>query len=365
MQIVGEKEALADAGQAVLRVVAARATLPVLGGVRISAGREGVQLAGTDLEVFLTIDAGLEVEEQGAVVVPGRLFGDILRSLPAGKVVIRGHEGEVVIESGRSEFVLAGFPVADFPEITGPTGGMGCRAVGDELGQALRQVVRAASVDEARPVLTGVLWSLEGGVLRLVATDSYRLAVRELVVKEASGDGAAIVPGRALAEFGRHIAGGEADAVVQLGEAQAALVGGRVRVLTRLIEGEFPNYRQLIPDGYANHLVVETQPFADAVERVGLVAQASTPVRLHLGGEVQLTAREAGVGDAVEVVEKAHYEGEPMVVAFNPRFLRDGLEGVEAERTRVEVGDPAKPAVIRGEGRDDFSYLLMPVRLPG
>lgn len=365
MRIEGEKDALSEVGQAVLRVVSPRATLPVLGGVKIEALRDKVRFIATDLEMFVTVEGNFSVVEQGALVVPGRLFGDILRSLPSGKVSIKGAEGEIRIEGGRSEFALTGFPVADFPSTPEIASSEMCRVAGGELALALRQVVRAAGADEARPVLTGVLWSLEGESLRLVATDSYRLAVRELSVKEAPATGSAIIPGRALAEFGRHLAGiGEGEANVWLGESQAVFTAGRATLTTRLIDGEFPNYRQLIPEGYSNHLDVETESFAKAVERVGLVARENTPVKIHLGDEVQLTATETGVADAWEVLEDVQYSGEPMVVAFNPRFLGDGLESVETEKTRLDVSDPAKPAILKGLDREDFLYLLMPVRLP-
>lgn len=363
MRIVGDRDSLLEVGQAVLRVVSPRATLPVLGGVRIVAGADGVGFSATDLEMFVSVGGGAAVEDQGAVVVPGRLLGDILRSLPGGKVVIEGGEGEIRISAGRTEFAMNGFPVADFPQVPTVAEGDATRVPGAELAKSLRQVVRAASGDEARPVLTGVLWVVEAGTLRLVATDSYRLAVREMVVKEAPGDARAIVPGRALAEFARHLAGiGEGEAQVVLGENQVSFAAGSVRLIARLIEGEFPNYRQLIPSGYTNKLVAERELFKEAVERVGLVAQANTPVKIHLGDEVQVTAVESGVAEGSEFVA-AEYTGEPMVIAFNPRFLADGLEGIDTEKVIVEIGDPLKPALVKGLDQESYVYLLMPVRL--
>ncbi|MBW3588074.1 MAG: DNA polymerase III subunit beta [Actinobacteria bacterium] len=366
MHIEGEKEALLEVGQSVLRAVSPRATLPVLGGVKIEAGRDNVKFVATDLEMFLTVQGDFAVKEQGAVVVPGRLFGDILRNLPSGKVSIRGADGEVRIEAGRSEFAVTGFPVADFPSMPEVKESQRCQIAGAELARALRQVVRAASPDEGRPVLTGVLWSVEGSTLRLVATDSYRLAVRELVIKEGAESGTAIIPGRALAEFGRHLAGiGEDEVSVWLGDSQAVFSAGSTTLVTRLIDGEFPDYRKLIPESHTKHLKVATEPFAQAVERVGLVARENTPVKIHLGEEVQLTATEAGVADAWEALEEVEFEGDPMVIAFNPRFLSDGLEGLESQTAVMEVTDPARPAVLKGVEREEFIYLLMPVRLPG
>ena len=367
MQIHGDREALVEIGQSVLRVVSPRATLPVLGGVKITAnGNNVVEFAATDLEIFITVTGEFSVGEQGSVVVPGRLLGDILRSLPSGKVTIEGTDANIRIESGRSEFTVTGFPVSDFPQPPEVPTGAVCRVSGSELAKALRQVVRGVSSDEARPVLTGVLWSIDAGTLRLVSTDSYRLAVREVVVKEGPSEGRSIIPGRALAEFGRHLAGiGDQEAQVFLGETQASFLAGNTRLTTRLIEGEFPNWRHLVPEGYQSKLVVDREEFTRAVERVGLVARANTPVKFHLGEEVQLTATEVGVADASEVVESGSYTGAPITIAFNPRFFNDGLEGLESDKAELEVIDATKPAILRAEGRDDFIYLLMPVRLNG
>ena len=366
MEIQCEKEGLLEMTQAVLRVVAARANTPALGGVRLTATDQGLELAASDLETFITVRGDCSLLSEGAVVVPGRLFGEILRSLPSGRVSVAGGDGEACITSGRAEFSVATFPVADFARP--PTGEAEevCRVGAGELAKALRQVGRAASGDEGRPVLTGILWSIEDGLLRLVATDSYRLAVSELLMKEGPTTGAAIIPNRALAEFSRHLSSEEGDqAEVWLGESQAVLAAGRVRLVTRQIEGEFPNWRRLLPEKQNNALEVDREAFGAAVARVGLVAQANTPVKFHLGEEVQLTASESGVAEATEVVEDAEYRGDPVVVAFNPRFFLDGLEGVDAKRAILELTEPTKPATLRGEGQEGFTYLVMPVRLPG
>ena len=365
MKIQAEKQPLVEIAQSVLRVVSPRATLPVLGGVRITAQGETVEFAATDLEIFVRTSGDFSVEEPGTVVVPGRLLGEILRSVPAGKVTISGGDSDVRITSGRSDFSLRGFAVADFPNPPEVTGGQAAIVKAEELARALNRVVKAASGDEARPVLTGVLWEVEGGSLRLVATDSYRLAVSELVVKEGPTEARAIMPGRALGELARTLAGDEGAVEVLLGENQAAFAAGRTKIVTRLIEGEFPNWRHLIPEGYRSHLTVNKESFSAAVARVGLVAQTNTPVKFHLGDEIQLTASESGVAEAAEVIEDASYEGEPMVIAFNPRFFSDGLDGIEGDSASLDVTDPTKPAVLRVAERDDFTYLLMPVRLPG
>src|SRR5437660_4504545 len=364
MHLEADRDALVECSQAVLRVVSPRATHPVLGGVRLSAADGKVELAATDLEIFDAVTEEFATEEGGVAVLPGKLFGEVLRSLPSGRVSIQARGGEAVIRGGKAEFSLTTLTVEDFPEFAEVEDRSQAAADAAELSRALRQVVRAASTDEVRPVLTGVLWSFGDGAVRLVATDSYRLALREVPLKEGPPEGEMIVPGRALAELGRHLgSSGVTEVTIRAGEAQAVCQVGRNRLVTRLIEGEFPKYRQLIPEGYANKLSIDRGEFGQAVQRVSVVAGTNTPVKVHLGDEVRLTAVEAGVGEAAEVLEGAAYEGESMVVAFNPRFLGDGLDAVEGEQAILEVSSPTKPGVLHGEDRPEFTYIAMPVRL--
>ena len=364
MHLEADRDALVECSQAVLRVVSPRATHPVLGGVRITTQGGRVELAATDLEIFVAVSEDFATPVDGVAVLPGKLFGEVLRSLPAGKVSVQVRGAEAVIRGGRTEFTLTTLTVEDFPEFAEVPESSRAVAQASELSRALRQVVRAASTDEVRPVLTGVLWSFDHGAVRMVATDSYRLALREVALKEGPPEGDMIVPGRALVELGRHLgAPGAGEVVIHVGESQAVCEVGRLRLITRLIEGDFPKYRQLVPEGYPNKLVVDRLEFAQSVQRVSIVAGTNTPVKIHLGDEVRLTAVEAGVGEAAEELEGASYEGEPMVVAFNPRFLGDGLDAVEGDRAVLEVASPTKPGVLRAEDHHEFTYIAMPVRL--
>lgn len=364
MHLEADRDALVECSQAVLRVVSPRATHPVLGGVRITAKEGSVELAATDLEIFVAVTEEFSTPEDGVCVLPGKLFGEVLRSLPSGRVSIQVRGGEAVIQGAKAKFQLTTLTVEDFPEFAEVADRSSATAEAGELARALRQVVRAASTDEVRPVLTGVLWSFSEGAVRLVATDSYRLALREVPLKEGPSEGEMIVPGRALTELGRHLgASGVTEVVIRAGDAQAVCEVGRTRLVTRLIEGEFPKYRQLVPEGYPNKLTVNGAEFAQSVQRVSVVAAPNTPVKIHLGDEVRLTAVEAGVGEADEVMEGAAYEGEPMVVAFNPRFLGDGLDALDGEQAVLEVSSPTKPGVLRGLDHHEFTYIAMPVRL--
>jgi DNA polymerase III subunit beta len=232
------------------------------------------------------------------------------------------------------------------------------------MADALRQVVRAASTDDARAVLTGVLLAAEDDGLRMVATDSYRLAVRALPESSVLSSGQkVIIPGRALGELSRVI-GDVENLTVRLGEREATFESGTTRVSTRLIEGEFPNYRNLLPSSYPNLLTFGKAAMLEAIRRVKILAQDSTPVRLTLGGDtVQLTAITQDVGNATEEID-ATYDGTEMTVAFNPDYLSAGIDAIDSDDVTLATMDPMKPAVLRGVGHDDYLYLLMPVRVP-
>jgi DNA polymerase-3 subunit beta len=367
MEMEAERDSLAELVQGVVRVVPAHPPVPVLGGIRIDAHGPEVTLGATDLETFVAVRGQTLRATTGSVVVAGRLLAEIVRNLPPGRVCVRADGAHVAIETAGIAFSLAALAPEDFPAPPRVDGAPSLLDAG-ELARALRQVVPATSADECRPVLTGVAWSLDGEVLRLTATDGYRLAIRELTLKKGPGEGAMVVPGRALMAFARLLgrAGGDgAEAAVSVGGRQAALRAGGATVVTRLIEGRFPDTSQLVADHYPNRLVAERAALLESVARVGLVARAATPIVVELGTEVRLRATERGLGDAVEVLAGATYEGEPVTVALNPRFLMDGLEALEDRRVVLETIDPARPVLLRGEDGADFTYLVMPVRTEG
>jgi DNA polymerase III subunit beta len=240
-------------------------------------------------------------------------------------------------------------PAEDFPSLQ-PPAGTRVAVEAARFAEAVTQVARAASKDEARPILTGVLLEVSREGITLAATDSYRLAVREITAT-AEGVAKAIVPERAISEAGRAAAGeekGEVELFVE--QSQVAFRVGRLSLTSRLIEGEFPNYRQLLPEGYESRLVVSRQGLLEAVRRVGLMARDSAPVRLSFNAlGVRLSSSSPDLGEAVETVE-ARYEGEDLTVAFNPQYLADGLQVASGETARLEVRDGLKPGIVRGDG---------------
>jgi DNA polymerase-3 subunit beta len=320
----------------------------------------------------IAIDAG--VDEPGVVVVPGRLLGEMARSLGTGQVSLAGADGEIEIGSGRGHFRVKALAREDYPELPleepPKDPGTEIELDGTLLATALSQVVRSASPDESRQVLTGVLWEMEQGTLNLAATDSYRLAVRSLEVTGGPVETRRVVlPARALGELLRALQGGAevVRADVRENLVVFSLGGGEGRparsaIGTRFIEGEFPKYRQLIPEGYANTLSVDREALLEVVKRVGLLAQNNMPVKLHLGSELEVSAHTPDVGEGQEIID-ASYDGEPFVIAFNPHFLIDGAAVMRSDSVTLEAGDGLKPAILRGKDEEQFTYLLMPVRL--
>jgi DNA polymerase III subunit beta len=364
-----ERDVLLDALATAARAAATRGgALPALSGVRIEVKGDVLHLAGSDLDLTVQVEAAVSGIDDGVCVIPARLGTDIVRALEPGAVTFAFEGGEAQISAGRSQFTVRVLPAEEFLRLPEPAGDA-VTLDAAALAAALSQVVRAASKDDARPILAGVLMTAEPAGLRLVATDSYRLAMRDLPGTTLLAEGQhVLVPARALGELGRVLSNAE-QVTLRLGHDQASFeIGperrpGSVRVTTRLIEGEFPNYRQLVPGGYPNRLVVGKEPLLDAVRRVKLLAREATPIRMALRPDgLELTAVTHDVGQAREDLD-AKYEGSEMVVAFNPEFLIDGVEATPGDEVVLETLDALKPATLRPTEGTDFLYLLMPVRV--
>ena len=358
-----ERDVLVEALGTATRAVASRGgALPVLSGVKAELTGDRLVLTGSDLDLTIQVAVTVAGLGDGVAVLPARLAADIVRAMGAGAVHVDAEGDEARISSGRSEFAVRLLPADDFPRLP-DTPGDEVTLDAAALAEALKQVVRAASHDDARPILTGVLMAAEGDGLRLVATDSYRLAVRDLKGTTVLREGQTVlVPSKALQELTRILSGAE-TVTLRLAERDATFVVGETRLTTRLIEGEFPNYRQLIPNTHPNRLTVGREPLLDALRRVKLLAREATPVRISLKAEgIELTAITQDVGQAHEDLD-AKYEGTEMVIAFNPEYLADGVEAVEGDEVTLETVDALKPAVVKSVESQDYLYLLMPVRV--
>lgn len=357
-----ERDVLVDALATAQRATSTRATLPVLSGLRLSLSGNQLRLTGSDLDLTITTEVLVNGDTDGVAVLPAKFAVDIVRSLEGGAIEIETDGEDARISGGRSNFRLHTIPADEFPNLIDPAGEQVVLQSAD-LAEGLKQVVRAASTDESRPILTGVLLAAEGQGLRMVSTDSYRLAVRDLPGTTALAEGQTVlVPSRALNELARALQD-DTDVTLVLGERDASFAVGDLHLTTRLIEGEFPNYRGLIPSAQPNRLHVDRQALLDAVRRVRLMARENSPVRLTMSqGLLELRAVTLDVGEASEQLD-AEYDGDELTVAFNPEYLVDGLEVTPGEQVSLETVDSLKPALIRPIGSEDFLYLLMPVRV--
>jgi DNA polymerase III subunit beta len=367
MKLSVSRDSLSGALQLVGRAVSTRGTLPSLGGILLIAGDGSLTLRATDMELALTSaldDAN--TERDGTVLLPGRLFADVVRSLPPGEVALelRSEERDVEIAAGGARFHLRTLPADDFPrlpELEGET----AKLPGAPLAETIDLVARAASRDEVRPILTGVLLQAEATALTMVATDSYRLSV-----KHTELDGAvtqtleANVPARALRELARIIgAEGAEEVEIALPRNQAVFRVAGVVLSSRLIEGQFPSWRQLIPETFEHEVRLPREEFLEIARRISQLAQRNAPLRLAFAeGEVTVAAETPDIGDASEAMP-APYSGEPLEIAFNPQFLVEGIESVPTEQIAIQLSSPLRPGLLRPVDGDDFSYLVMPIRL--
>jgi DNA polymerase III subunit beta len=369
-----DRDVLADAVAWTARTLPVRPPVPVLAGMLIEAG-ETLKLSSFDYEVSAQMTMDIDADEPGTALVSGRLLAEISRSLPAQPVEITTDGAKVTLKCGTAKFTLLTMPVEDYPSLPAMPPAAG--TVGsDEFAAAVSQVAIAAGRDDTLPMLTGVRLEIEGETVTLASTDRYRLAVRQLKWKPEQPDfsAVALVPAKTLSDTAKSLTSG-AEVSIALasggsgggGEGMIGFDGGGRRTTTRLLDAEFVKYQSLWPKETSAVAEVETGPFAEAVKRVGLVAEKNTPVRLSFRqGEVVL---EAGSGDDAQAVEVlgASLDGQDIDVAFNPHFLLDGLSAIGSDVARLAMTTSTKPAVMTGKPADDedpdYRYLIMPIRL--
>ncbi len=368
MKISIPREALFDALQLAGRAVSSRSTLPSLSGIHLEVTGAGVTIRATDMELGITQRLeGATVESEGAILLPGRLLVDVVRSLPDGEatLAVRPEQRDVEITSSSARFHLRTLAADDFPRLPEAEGEV-AKLPAAPFAETIERVARAASRDEVRPILTGVLVQAEGSTLTMVATDSYRLAV-----KHTELEGAALaepieanVPARALRELARVIASEGAEEVeVAMPRNQAIFRAGGVVLSSRLIDGQFPSWRQLIPETFDHDVRLPREELLEVSRRVSQLAQRNAPLRLALAeGELTVAAETPDIGDASEGMP-APYSGEPMEMAFNPQFFVEGIDSVESEEISLQVSSPLRPGLLRPVGSEDYSYLVMPIRL--
>jgi DNA polymerase-3 subunit beta len=353
MKVTCGRDELAEKLQLAGRGVSTRTNVQILAGIMLRASGGQLHLSATDMEISLRVSLDAQVEDEGAVVVPGRLLVDIVRLLPAGEVTIahRAEEGVAELTCGSASYKLHTYAFTVDKEA---------------FVETIARVSRSSSRDESRPVLTGILVRFEDSKLVMAATDSYRLSVKETTLEQGPGQELeAIVPARALAELSRVAQGGEPGAIsIGVQENQIVFGAEDVWLTARRIDGQFPNYRQLLPETFEAEISLPRDEFLEIVRRASLMAQRKSPLRLRFeSGELTVSAQTQDVGEARESLPIS-YTGDTIEIGFNAEFLRDGLESVADEAVRFKLISPLRPGLILGES-DDFLYLIMPIRLAG
>jgi DNA polymerase III subunit beta len=368
MKVTCARDELAEKLQIVGRGVSTRTSVQILAGIMLRAGEGQLFLSATDMEISLRVSLEAQVEDAGAIVVPGRLLVDIVRLLPAGEVTLehRAEEGLALLTAGAASYRLYTYGAEDFPRLPEIDEDSAFTVERDAFLDTISRVSRSASRDESRPVLTGVLVRFEGDKVVMAATDSYRLSVKETALTENPGqDLEAIVPARALGELTR-IAQGADSATLTIGVQENQVVFGTdgVWLTARRIDGQFPNYKQLLPESFEAEIRLPREELLDVVRRTSLMALRKSPLRLRFEeGELTVSAQTPDVGEARESLPIS-YSGDVMEIGFNAEFLRDGLESITDEQVRFKLISPLRPGLIHGEA-DDFLYLIMPIRLAG
>jgi DNA polymerase III subunit beta len=367
LKLTTKREELVAKLSIVSRAVSARAATQALSGVLLTASEGRVTLSATDLDMGLKTAVDADVASEGSVLLPGRLLAEVARSLADPNVEIESREAErdVEIRSGGSSFHLRVLPVEDFPKLPEPEEAPRLKIPAAVLAASIDLVARAASRDDMRPVLTGVFVTAAGAEMTMVATDSYRLAVKRTELEgELGGELEANIPARALRELARILSSeGVEEAAVALQTNQAIFQAGAIVLTTRLIEGQFPNFRQLLPESYEHDVRLPRSEFLDVTRRVSQLAQRNAPLRLSFApGELTVAAETPDVGDAEEKMPAA-FEGEPLEIGFNPEFLKEGIESVDGDEVLLRLISPLRPGLLEPVEGDDFRYLVMPIRL--
>jgi DNA polymerase-3 subunit beta len=382
MQAICPRKDLYEAVQTVGRAVSGRSTLPILSHLLVAPQGSALKLTATDLEMWMEcslpaqLQQGLgDDEELTGFTAPARVFTEILGALPDADVTLDRPSGgnQVQVRCARSDYKVLGLPAEEFPAPPEVEATATFTLSGELLRDMIRHVLFAVSTDETRPILTGVLLSLKASALKMVATDTHRLAVRSADVQGEGGEATAIIPARAMNELLR-LSDDEGSVTVSLAQGQARFEitrgsgggGTTVTMVTRLIEGQFPNYERVIPAGHDRKLTLETGEFAKAVKRAAIVARdnANRVVLETEGAQLVLSAESGSVGSVRDEIEVAR-EGDDIQIAFNAKYLNDVLNVVETEGVVLELTEPLRPGVLRpiGDNAQDYLCVLMPMQV--
>lgn len=358
-----DKEKLNVLIQTALRGVSSRATMPILSGIHISAGDNKLTVSGTDLEMSVRIEGEAEIKEGGITVVSGKLMGDITKNLPSGETTLQSGDKYLTVKTEKGEYKVKEMTPEDYPQIPAWEGNSTVSIGGGSFISSVQQTSRASSADEKRPVLTGTLIEkdLSNNRIKLVSTDSYRLAYKELEVEGSLNEWEeCIVPSKTLNEVARFAGPSDEDVEMKIKDRQIIFRIGNLVVSSRLIEGQFPSYKQLLPKGEKTKVRIDKNEILPVVKRA-LVFGSNLRMGI-LKDSIQISTETPEVGESREEVP-ADVEGEEMEIGFNGHYLVDGLNAVESEKVDIRLDDPQKPVLITDTDESGYQYILMPVRL--
>ncbi|PHJ37784.1 DNA polymerase III subunit beta [Desulforamulus profundi] len=363
MKIICTRQNLIQGVSTAQRAVSAKNPLPVLSGILLTARDNRLELQATDLEMGIQCIIPCNVQEEGSIVLPAKYLGEIVRRLPDAPIQIETTQStNAVISYGQSEITINGFQAEEFPSFPNPQGKNSLALPEEELKEYLRQILFATSPDENRPVFTGVLMEIFDGQIRFVATDTHRLALRDVKTTAEVSDINVIIPGKTLNELARVIGAADKEVTISLGDKQVIFGMEDTLLISRLIEGQFPNYRQVIPQGYKTRVRVKTKDILEAVERASLLARVGTQIiRLNIEEEKIVISANTEVGKIHEEVP-VYLQGEPMQIAFNALYLIDALRANGSENIYLDMSGPLSPGILRPVGGEDYLSLVLPVR---
>ena len=379
IQLTCDRQQLVEAVSNVQRAVSSKSSVPALEGILLKAGREGMTLCGFDLELGMTTRLPARIEESGSVILGARLFSDIIRRLPGDLVKLTVDEKNVTtIESGASEFSIAGMGAEEYPELPSVSGAGEFSVQNDLLKGMIRQTIFAVADSDAKPIHTGTLFELSGGRLRLVSVDGYRLAMREEILTGEGAEGtdgldaptgsseemSFVVPGKTLTEVMKLLPEDDGTVGIQVGRRHILFTIGSYTVISRLLEGEFLDYRSAIPSACQTEVKVNTREFINSVERVSLLItdRLKSPVRCVFGEDSIHLSCSTAIGRANDQFS-ASIQGAGLEMGFNNRYLLDALRNTEGDEVRIQLNGPLSPMKIMPPEGDSYLFLVLPVRL--
>lgn len=365
MKIVCSRKDLFEGVQTAARAVSSRSSLPILSHLLISAQDGVIKLAATDLEIGVECRISANIEEQGSLTVPARIVSEMLSTLPESDVLISVDESNrVSLKCGTSDYQILGLPAEEFPMLPEVKDDVAFTVEKSALRSAIEKTIFAVSQDESRASLTGVLIMLEEGELRLVATDTHRLCMMECPITEGKGQTAAIVPGRAMGELHRIVQDEDGVVTVNVSQSQVLFSVDGTVLISRLIEGQFPNFQKVIPQEFNKRVIVPTDQFLQSVRRAAIVARenANRIVLRTQDAKLTVTAESSSVGTAYEEVDIA-IDGEDIEMAFSAKYLMDFLGVIGTEAVEMQLTGNLSPALLRPQDDETYGYVLMPMQI--